>query len=71
MGTFNDLMNKVKKNPRIKKDQLAGWGSVAAAYRQLDPDVTYGAFRARLLAGKSVVEAGTMVRSSRGRPRSR
>lgn len=69
MGMFKDLMREQTKVAKIDKDQLGGWSSLAAAYRELDPDVTYAAFRARVLAGKNVIEAGTMTRSPRGRPR--
>lgn len=69
MGKFRDLVAEQQKVPKIDKGQLGGWESLAAAYRELDPGVTYAAFRARVLSGKSVVEAGTMLRSNRGRPR--
>jgi len=69
MSKFKDLVAKEERVPKINKEQLGGWESLAAAYRELDPDVTYAAFRARVVAGKSVVEAGTMNRSLRGRPR--
>lgn len=68
MSKFNDLVGKERKGPKISTDQLGGWPSLAAAYRELDPGVSYQAFRARVLAGKSVIEAGTMPRSKRGRP---
>jgi hypothetical protein len=42
---------------------------LAAAYRELSPDVTFGGFRARVVGGKNVIEAATMPRSNRGRPR--
>jgi hypothetical protein len=67
---YNDLMGAATRTPKIDKGQLDGWGTIAAAYKELAPDVTYAAFRARILSGKSVVEAGTMTRSPRGRPRS-
>lgn len=68
MGKFNDMVVKEQKGPKINADQLGGWPSLAAAYKELDPGVTYAAFRHRVLTGKSVIEAGTMPRSPRGRP---
>ena len=69
MSKFKDLVTKEQKGPKINQEQLGGWESVAQAYRELDPDVTYAAFRARIMSGKSAIEAGTMPRSMRGRPR--
>lgn len=69
MGKYQDLVVKEGATPKIEADRLGGWPSVAAAYRELSPDMTYGAFYARIRAGKSAVEAGTMPRTNRGRPR--
>jgi hypothetical protein len=69
MSKYKDLVAEEKKGPKISQDQLGGWENLAQAYRELDPDVTYAAFRSRVLSGKSVIEAGTMPRSPRGRPR--
>lgn len=70
MSKYGDLVAKERKGPKLDQSQLGGWATIAAAYRELDPDVTYAAFRARIVnGGKSVVEAGTMPRSPRGRPR--
>lgn len=66
---YSEMMGAQTRTPKIDKGQLDGWGTIAAAYKELQPDVTYAAFRARILSGKSVVEAGTMVKSPRGRPR--
>lgn len=69
MGKFKDLVAKEEKGPKFDKSQLGGWESLAQAYRELDPNVSYAAFRARVVGGKSVLEAGTMPKSPRGRPR--
>jgi hypothetical protein len=69
MGKFRDLVVEQQRTPKIDKGQLGGWASLSAAYRELSPDVTFGGFRARVAGGKSVIEAATMPRSSRGRPR--
>lgn len=70
MSKYDDEIKVQKlRQPRISRDQLGGWDNLKQAYRELDPDVTYEAFRHRVLTGRSVVEAGTMPRSNRGRPR--
>lgn len=69
MGKFRDLVVEQQRAPKLDKTQLGGWESLSAAYRELSPDVSFGGFRARVLAGKSVIEAATMPRSNRGRPR--
>lgn len=68
MSKYKDLVTEEARVPKIDKERLGGWSSVAEAYREMRPDVSYGAFRSRILNGKSVVEAGTMPRSPRGRP---
>lgn len=68
MGKFEDLVGEQQKIPKIDKATLGGWPTLAQAYRELDPGVSYQAFRYRVLQGKSVIEAGTMPRSKAGRP---
>ena len=69
MSNFKDLVAKEQKGPKLTEDQLAGWPTIAAAYREMSPDITYHAFRARIMTGMSAIEAGTAPRSNRGRPR--
>jgi hypothetical protein len=68
VNALERFMNEGQPGPKISPEQLAGWPTLAQAYRELQPGVTYHAFRARVLSGKSVVEAGTMPRSRAGRP---
>ena len=65
MSKYDDLMATQARKPR--QADLGGWASLASAYRELSPNVSYAAFRARVASGKSVIEAGTMPRSPRGR----
>jgi hypothetical protein len=67
MAKYRELVEEAENKTKAKV-QTDGWPSLAAAYRELQPNVSYAAFRARVLQGKSVVEAGTMPRSPRGRP---
>lgn len=69
MSQYNKLLTD-QKGPKIKDQaKLSGWPSVAAAYKELQPNVSYTGFRARIQRGMSVLEAGTAPRSNRGRPR--
>jgi hypothetical protein len=68
MTKYRELTAGQVAGPRISKEQLGGWETLAQAYRELQPSLSYNGFRARVLSGKSVIEAGTIARSNRGRP---
>jgi len=69
LGSIDD--SDVKFTQDVPNGNLRSerWGSLRAMYRELQPDVTYSTFHARVSRGWDPVTAATKPRDPRGRRR--